>query len=99
MNNVPFVQISVAIVTFILAFTFRKALISRIMPNGKVSKISEGILMLVVLFVIPYTTSALLVSNFFPSSNVGRLYNALFFGLSMEIYLFILSKVEKVKTY
>ena len=99
MENFPFVQISVAIVTFVLAFTFRKALISKIMPNGKVSKISEGILMLVILFIIPYTISALLVSNFFPSSSIFKMYNALIFGINMEIYLFVLSKVEKVKTY
>ncbi len=99
MDNVPFVQISVAIATFVLAFTFRKALISKIIPNGKVSKTSEGILMLVVLFVIPYITSALLVSNFFPSSSIFKMYNVLIFGMNMEIYLFVLSKVEKVKTY
>ena len=96
MDNVPFVQISVAIVTFVLAFIFRKALISRFMVDGEMSKMNN-ILTTILLMGVPFIVSDLLVSNFFPASRTNSLLSMLIFLLSTELYFYVLTKIERVK--
>ena len=96
MDNVPFVQISVAIVTFVLAFTFRKALISKLMVDGEMSKMNNFLATMLIM-IIPINISYFTAKSFFPASNVSYFITTLIFLVVIELYFYVLTKIEKVK--
>ena len=95
MYNIPFVQVSVAVVTFMVAFIFRKAFVSKFMVDGKMN-LTSNIVTTVLLMGIPWCISLFLVSNFFPTSSISSLFSMLIFLFTTELYFYILTKIEKV---